>query len=368
MQSLTDRRLDIRLITLDYTEHGPLPDLPREVMKALPAPAWTRLLRGWSPSMARLLDQIAPKTGLIHNHGLWMFPNHYAAATARRHRLPYIISPRGMLGGWALRHNALGKHLLLLLRERRDLATAAAFHATSPTEAEDIRRAGWHQPIAIIPNGVDPAPAPLPPPSALDNLVPRAKGKRVALFLSRLHPKKGAVELVTAWSAQSDAARHGWHLILAGPDLSGHRPAIEAAIRLDRDPASVSLIPCVEGASKHALLHNADIFILPTKEENFGIVIAEALAHGTPVLTTQSAPWKSLETERCGWWIPDDPAALQSTLATILTTPPQDLAERGARGRAHVSATLGWPTIAERMASFYHWILHRGAKPSFVEP
>jgi glycosyltransferase involved in cell wall biosynthesis len=366
VESLAFHSTPCCLLTLDYREHGIPPKLPPGMLTAVAPNVLTRLSRGWSPSLARCADQLGSKAALVHNHGLWMHPNHVAARVASRHHLPLVISPRGMLGSWALGRNRLVKRLFFQLRERTHLESATAFHATSFAEADDIRHAGFRQPIAVIPNGVDLPSQPAPDRAFLDDALPQTSGKRIALFLSRLHPKKGLVELLIAWAGQSAVDRTGWHLVISGPDLTGYGSTVKSLIRQDPDPSSISLTGGVEGDLKKALLHHAEFFVLPTKEENFGIVVAESLAAGTPVITTHAAPWKVLETLRCGWWIPGTDEALFEALTQALGSPPADLQRMGCRGREYVGGELDWNTIARKMASFYHWLLHQGPRPDFV--
>ncbi|MDX6766261.1 MAG: glycosyltransferase [Candidatus Methylacidiphilales bacterium] len=365
-RALAKGGMTVRLLTLDYAEHGPLPVLPAGVLHAIDPNALSRPLRGWSPAYARAALQQAQQANLVHNHGLWMFPNHDAATAARTHARPYLVSPRGMLGTWALQRNRLAKRWLYRLREQRDLATAGAFHATSDTEAMDIRRAGFRQPIAILPNGVPLPGEKIPLRTWLDDQLPPLQGRRFALFLSRLHPKKGVDDLLQAWARLPFALRRSWHLIVAGPDLTGCLPALEKIRQLDPDPDSITLTGNVEGEMKQALLHHAEFLVLPTKEENFGIVVAEALASGTAVITTHAAPWEPLVTHRCGWWIPGHAEALGQALADAMTCSPEDLRQRGERGRQYVTRELDWNAIASKMADFYRWVLYQGPRPDFV--
>ena len=143
--------------------------------------------------------------------GLWLPSNHAAARAARRAGRPFIVSTRGMLAPWSLAQSRWKKRFGWTLYQRRDLHSAALFHATAEQEAEDVRRVGLRQPVALIPNGVD-----LPGRYGTD----RPKGEaRQALFLSRIHPKKGLLNLVQAWAA---VRPEGWELVLAGPDADGH--------------------------------------------------------------------------------------------------------------------------------------------------
>jgi glycosyltransferase involved in cell wall biosynthesis len=355
VRGLRAHGVNASLATLDYPELGPLPALPPGALQTFAPNPLTRPLRGWSPALSRFLRHAAAGADLVHNHGLWMFPNHDAARAARAARKPFLLSPRGMLGPWALRRTASVKQILWMLREQRDTASARMLHATSAAEAADLRRLGLRQPIAVIPNPVDLPAAPPPPRGLIDEAFPSTRGRRIALFLSRLHPKKGLPELLHAWNACPLSLRNDWLLLIAGPDLTGHAPEIRA---LAEGLPDVLLHPRgIDDPLKSALLAHADFLALPTHEENFGIVVAEALAHGTPVLTTRAAPWPMLESEEAGWWIPDPREALRRILPSILSLPPADLRARGARGRAWIGTHLSSSHLARQMLSAYQWLL-----------
>jgi glycosyltransferase involved in cell wall biosynthesis len=357
----------VKLACLNYPEHGALPELPSDMLHALDSNTLTKALRGLSAPLRARIDQLATDSTLIHNHGIWMFPNHYAAAAARQHHKPLITSPRGMLGSWALSYHSFPKKILWHLREKHDLHSVTAFHATSHAEARDIRRLGFSQPIAVIPNGVDIPNQPLLDRAILENKIPQLKTKRLALFLSRIHPKKGVLELVDAWATLPQELRQTWLLVIAGPDLTNHLPQVQSRIHSHQLNDSIQLHPPVSGSLKHALLDQAELFVLPSHEENFGIVVAEALAHGTPVIATHGTPWEMLSTDRCGWWIPLSVETLGQTLQSALQLSSTDLSTMGQRGQATVAQHFSWPALAQKMASFYTWILQGGSTPSFVE-
>ena len=157
---------------------------------------------------------------LIHDNGLWLPTNHSAAVIAGKFGVPLVVSTRGMLEPWALKHRAWKKQIAWWLYQRNDLRTARVLHATAPHEAESLRRLGLRQPIAVIPNGVD------LPPFLHRSQVPASP--HVALFLGRIHPVKGLLELVDAWRIVRPS---GWTMIIAGPDEGGHRAVVEERIR-----------------------------------------------------------------------------------------------------------------------------------------
>lgn len=285
---------------------------------------------------------------LLHDHGQWLEINRASASVARTFGLQRIISPRGMLTPWAMRHHAWKKRLAWLVYARRDLLQAAALHATSEQEAQDFKSLGARQPIAIIPNGV----------SAPDRHR-AAKGKtRTVVFLSRLHPKKGVQELVAAWRALAPAS---WQLLLAGPDEVKMLPQLS----LNADN-SIQYVGEVEGNAKWDLLEAASVVILPSHSENFGVVVAEALMAGTPVIATRGTPWQGLTTHRCGWWIPLEHNSLVAALRDALARDPAELAAMGQRGKAWVAEEFTWPAIGRSMGRMYDFLVGKSLLPPCV--
>jgi glycosyltransferase involved in cell wall biosynthesis len=309
-----------------------------------------------SSELAKALRRNTEKVDVIHNHGLWLMPNVAAGRIAAKARKPFIVSPRGMLSAAALRFSTRRKQLFWFLFQRSAVSKAAAWHATSPEEAHDIRAFGIDAPIAVVPNGIDLAP------SVADHDPSRVR--RTALFLSRIHPKKGLPNLITAWSKIS-AQRPTWQLVVAGPDENEHRAELEAlAARLGT--TSVRFVNAVYGAEKHQLLTSADLFVLPTKSENFGLAVAEALSTGIPAIVTKGAPWSGLATERCGWWIDHGVEPLITALLEATALPSTARRDMGSRARSWVARDFSWETVAHQMIDLYEWVSDRGERPSFI--
>jgi len=293
---------------------------------------------------------------IIHNHGLWLQCNHQSAVVARQFNIPYIVSPRGMMEPWAFAYNAWKKKIVWFLWQKQVLENATAFCATSEQEAESIRSLGFKQPIAIIPNGVD-----LPQLHLRQDL--ELSAIRYALFLSRIHPKKGLINLVKAWS---QAVPEGWKAIIAGPDENGHQLEIKQEIAAAGLHNVFEFVGSVEGEQKNQLYRKASLFILPTFSENFGIVVAEALASGTPVITTKGAPWEGLITHNCGWWVDIGVEPLAEAIKLATSLPDEERIAMGLRGREYVAREFDWNEIGKKMTSFYNWILHGGTPPDCV--
>ena len=314
-----------------------------------------RTLRGPMGFYRRLwsvVEEVQPD--VIHDHGAWLPSNVVAAWVARRADVPLVVASRGMVTEWSLSHQARKKQVAWHLYQKHVFRQASLFHATAPAEVDDLRALGMTQPIAVVPNGVE-IPGTLPNGQTTD-------GKR-ALFLSRVHPKKGLPMLLDAWA---DLRPDGWTLELVGPSENGHREELEAqASELGLDGEVVFSGP-VDDADKWHKYAAADLFVLPTHSENFGIVVAEALAAEVPVLTTTGTPWQELEDNDCGWWVAPDPEAIRDALATALRKSDAERSAMGARGHELVKSTYTWQAVGEKMHDTYRWILGHFVRPSWV--
>ncbi len=309
---------------------------------------------GYAPALARRVFGQSPRPELVHIHGMWTYCDWLALRVHDRFGIPLIASPHGMLRQWAFAHRWWKKLPIWWLWERRKHAGAAAVVATSPEEAQEMRALGLRMPIAIIPHGLH-----LP---ALTQPKP-ANAPRIALFLSRIHPVKGLPLLVEAVAKLRPT---GWKFVIAGPGEDGHELAIQAAVQAAGLTELFAFPGPVYREEKWRAYRNADLFVLPTLSENFGIVIAEALACETPVITTTGAPWQALQTHRCGWWVAATAAALAGALAEALAQPPETLQAMGRRGRELVQAHYTWDHATTRLTELYAWALGRGAQPSCV--
>jgi glycosyltransferase involved in cell wall biosynthesis len=289
---------------------------------------------------------------VLHHHGLWLRTLHYAHRHARTCSIPYVISPRGMMSSWAWNHHRRRKQLANILVHPKALQNATGWHATSQQEADDIRRLGFRQPICVSPNGVE-----VPTDQQLQiarefwlDRVPELKDYQVALFYSRLHSKKRIVELLDLWRAQ---APDGWMLLVVGiPDQFSVEQLEDQILR----EGGKQPIRVLDGTYQPPPYSVADLLLLPSHSENFGLVIAEALVAGTPVLTTDTTPWAELNERNAGWCVPyaDYDRLLQAALAESSAT----LSRRGALGRKWVKAEFAWEVVAERLSGFYRE-LHR---------
>jgi len=334
---------EVELLT---TEPGP-PQIRQ------PAPGLTirRFSREWPQSLSASAGLKAylgrRQFEVIHEHGLWLRPLHYACTAARRSGAPLVISPRGMMSSWAWQHRRWRKILADGWVHPRALAQAAGWHATSELEAADIRALGFAQPICTAANGVE-------LPGTDETLLarthwlarfPAAAERRVALFYSRFHPKKRVLELIDLWAS---LALTDWLLLLVGiPEAYSIAELQEYADRA-RARDRIAIFDGTEAPPPYAI---ASVFLLPSHSENFGLTVAEALANGLPVVTTDATPWAGLHEHSAGRCVPW--SEFRDATLTLLQEPAAALGERGLRGRRWMETEFSWASVATRLAAHY---------------
>ncbi len=353
-RALADIGLDVQLMTIgdaaDGVQEPRFQDIRfRNDFRGVPLAGYSRA----SGAMKRTLRANAKTADIVHSHGLWLMPNLYAGSAARAGAKPHVVSPRGTFSAVALKRSPAKKALFLMLGQRRALHQAAGLHATSEQEYADIRAYGLRQPIAVIPNGID-----LPPAGrGLPN-------NRKLLYLGRIHPIKGLENLLHAW-ASLFAANPSWELDLCGPGDEPYRSEI-AKLAQDLRLERVTFSGPAYGADKDRKYREADLFVLPSFSENFGMSVAEALAFGVPVVTTTGTPWAQLARNDAGWCVAPDAASLATALASAMAMAPGELQAMGNKGRAWMERDFSWRPIAQQMEAFYSWLINGGTPPETV--
>jgi glycosyltransferase involved in cell wall biosynthesis len=350
-QSLIEEGVGVRLATLDWSPmQASLPFLER-----FPLGLGPRRL-GRSPEMLQWLMNAAAdsQADLIHNHSLWMMPNVYAGRVARKLDVPLMVSPRGTLSRWAFSSGSPTKRLFWPALQRPAIAGAACFHATAASELADIRRHGFGQPVAVIPNGVD-----------IPQAVARStRPARTLLFLGRIHPIKGLDLLIPAWAAIQDEFPQ-WRLRIVGSDHVGYLKAVRKQAS-DMGVRRVSFEGPVSGDAKWTAFHEADLFVLPSHSENFGVAAAEALASGIPAVVTRAAPWQGLQERGAGWWVETSIDGVAQGLKDAMRAEPAQLERMGALGRDWMREQYSWEAIGGMMRLTYEWLTRGGPRPAWV--
>ena len=339
----------VKLMALDPKPEHPI--YPATHFPCVSFPFAHRL--GVSPALRRSLLAAAVEADLIHNHSLWMMPNIYPWKAAKVGGCGLIVSPRGTMSDTALRRGRLRKWCMWRLGQRRVLADARCIHVTSIDELQFVRDAGFRNPIALIPNGVSCPELPSRNPT---------QQSRILLYLARIHPIKGVDLLLEAWKACSDEFPE-WNLKIVGPLGSQYSNQMQ---KLGATLPRVSFVGELNGVAKAAAYTDADLYVLPSHSENFGISIAEALGHGVPAIVTKGAPWPGLTQRNCGWWIDVGLDPLVAGLREALSRPRNVLSDMGRNGHEWMREEFDWNVIGQKMATVYSWVCNNRSRPEFV--
>jgi len=322
----------------------------------------------YSPSMEqKALTKEGAIFDVLHQHSIWLAISRVTIRWRNNCSRPTILSPHGTLEDYALKRSAWKKRIALFAYEMDNLRHAACLHATAMSEANSFRNFGLTNPIAVIPNGI--------PEEWLNRQGDAARfrsrfsipsGKRLLLFLSRINPKKGLPILFTAIE-QLDKALDGWVLVIAGfEDVPGYQQELEQLAKRLNISKKIIFAGPLFGQDKEDVFAAADVFVLPTHSENFGIVVTESLAACVPVLTTYGAPWEELRSHNCGWWVEISEQGIYDGLKDAISRSKQELMEMGCRGKLLVESKYTWPQVTKMTIELYNWLLGRGSVPDFV--
>ena len=303
---------------------------------------------GISSTMKKYI--LASKPDILHTHGLWMFPNFYRNSSSK-----FIISPHGMLAERALKFSSKKKKIFDYLFQKSAFANAKLLFATAESEFEDIRNYGLNTPIAIIPNGVN-------IPNIKKNNF--KKKMKTVISLGRIHPKKGLDTLIKAWSRIEPIFKN-WELKIVGPDEVGYQKDLEALIK-KLNLKRVLILPPIYGLDKDILLSRSNLFVLPSKSENFALTVAESLSVEVPVIATKNTPWSGLNTHRCGWWVEGGESSLAESLKLALELPEKQLIDMGCRGKKWMQEDFSWELISQKTIEAYRWITTMVERPNFI--
>jgi glycosyltransferase involved in cell wall biosynthesis len=355
--SLVRRGIQVSVYTtnVDGNSHSDVPlgtpvDMDGVSVHYFPVPAFRRLY--WSPALARQLRKTVAEFDLVHLHSVFLWPTYIAARLAHRAGIPYLISPRGMLVGDVIRNKSrFVKSAWINLIERRSIAQAARLHVTAEIEGDEVKALGLKLPeIVCVANGVT-------WPSRHISLAagPFANTPRpYALFLSRVNRKKGLDRLISAWKWVPQLA-----LMIAGNDEEGYLPRLKALALSEGVADRVLFLGPVSDEHKWALYENAEMFVLPSYSENFGNVVAEAMAMACPVVITPEVGLAKLVSAiGAGVVTPGEPRIL----AQAITELHQNELQRkrlGAHGRLAAIDHLSWEGVAGQMEAVYNRILGR---------
>jgi glycosyltransferase involved in cell wall biosynthesis len=308
--------------------------------------------------MQSLHDEISG-ANVVHLHSAFLWPTWRAARLSRKSRIPYVMSPRGMLVKKLIAsRNRLIKSAWIALIERSSLERAAAIHATSAIEAEEIQKFGWRLPrIVVVPNGVDAIGQDTRQETREDtrqdapaaDIAALAGRQPLVLFFGRLAQVKGLDRLLRAFAR----TRRGT-LAIVGNDYEGLAAALSEMARQLKIDDRVSIVPrTITDAEKECMFAAARVFVLPSYSESFGNVVLEAMQRGLPVIVTPEVGAAEVVKESGGGLVASGDAQSLGAAIDRLTEDAARSAAMGEAGRRHVSGRYGWPGVAARMEALY---------------
>ena len=299
-----------------------------------------RLRHSVSPTLMRLLPTYMRWADVVHLTGVYNFPTLPTLLWGRSLNKAMIWSPRGALQRWeGSSRIGLKKVWDFLWYHTADRARLT-MHVTSEHESRETLARFPKLRMAMIPNGVD-VPADL-------NRIER-NGELRLLFIGRLDPKKGIEALLKACRLVDSAPP--WRLAIAGWGAPEYVSQLKEQIHALGVKGRVEIMGEVLSEAKKRLFECSDVTLVPSYTENFAIVVAEALAHGVPVIASKGTPWSRLEDMKCGLWVDNDPETLAAAIRSISTMP---LQEMGSRGREWMQNEFSWRSVTKQMLDVYH--------------
>lgn len=319
----------------------------------------------FSSALAVWLERNIASYDLIHVHAIFSFPATVAMALARRHRIPYIVRPLGQLCTWSLEQSALKKKLYLKLIEKANLSSSSGLHLTSEQERREVNQLPFASSTFVNPHGLD-----FPPPlenarQKLRTQLNLPEDETVILFLSRIHPKKGLDYLI---SALSRSINHSFTFVLAGSGDPTYEAEVRSMLKESRLDARTILPGFVKGKRKDLLLQGADLYVLTSHSENFGVAVLEALAAGLPALVTPGVALSDeIQSHHFGYVTQLDKDAITATLERYFLDPKAAIS-MGKRAQQFTLENYTWKRNAENLIQAYQAVLRERSTVRYAEP
>lgn len=297
---------------------------------------------------------------IIHQHGVWMPLSLLNLRIKKYKHIPSVIQPHGYLEPFRLNQKKSKKKLGFFLYEKRNILKSDIVLACSDDEGNKLKLMFPSKNIAVIQNGIDPQF--LSRPSLKNN----SSDVKILLFLSQIIPLKGLDRLIEVIYDLGKEAISGWEVHIAGYNAGAYGDELATKVNNLDLSNIVKFIGPQLGEDKIKAYDNAAAFVLPTFNENFGIVVAEALSRGLPVLTTKGAPWADLELYDCGYWVDNTDLGIKNGILQILQSSEEELKQMGLRGKKLIEEKYLWSSSAEKSIELYQWMVNGGENLPFI--
>ena len=303
---------------------------------------------------------------IVHIHGLYRFPQTVAGYLARLYEIPYIIRPHGSLDPFLYnqKKHFLTKRIHEMLVEFPNINKASGIHYTNKQEKESIRHLNLKAPGIVIPNGLDISVFSALPSKGTFRKKYNLGKKKLILYLGRIHFVKGLDILIKAF-ATVGRRRDDLHLILAGPDNDGYGEIVRSFILQEGVENNVTLTGMLKGMEKLAALNDADIFVLPSYSESFGVAIIEAMACNLPVVISNRVNiWREIQDAGAGLVTSCDADEVAKALKSLL----DEVSIRfrmGEAGKMLVNKTYNWDVVVNDMLKAYQDIVEHSRHKNY---
>lgn len=337
----------------------------------------------WAPLVPEIFPVIGPKAfgyargffdaverfqpSIMQVHGIWMHYSHVCLSISKKWGIPYIVNPHGMLDQWAVNNSSWKKKFAGIMFENQHLRVASCLRALCESEAISMRRYGLQNPICIIPNGIALPDASSPDPAPWHDAI--EPGKKVLLFLGRIHEKKGLHNLIVAWAkALKDDPKltSEWVLVIAGWDTTGHQIELFNLLGALQIQESIKFIGPQFDKQKAAAYFHADAFILPSFSEGLPMTVLEAWAHGLPVLMTPQCNIPEGFQSNAAIKLEPQHEEIVTGLMDLFSLTEAERRDMGQNGLSLVKQQFTWKKAAGEMHAVYQWILGGGTPPECV--
>lgn len=306
------------------------------------------------------LDKSIKYFDVIHQHGVWMPISLFNLRIKNSFDIPSIIQPHGYLEPFRLNQKKIKKKIIFNLYENQNIRTSDLILACSKDESKKLKNMYNDKTIATIENGIDSEFLNAP------SLKTKNNNKKILLFLSQIIPIKGLDRLIEIIGELGKEKFYGWELHIAGYNSGTYGKKLLSKVNKLKLDDIIKFIGPKHGKDKIKVFDNSSAFILPTFNENFGIVVAEALSRAKPVITTKGTPWEDVELYKCGFWSDNNKIGIKTSIIKLLSMNDKELELMGLRGKKMIKEKYMWDVAAKKTIELYNWMIKKVEKPAFI--